>query len=64
MYNIQYKYDGKTRIYCAANMDLNTAKDQFSKFMARYIGPDGKGRPYPNGKGSFPITDPRIVRVM
>ena len=51
-------------MYCAHNMDLATAKDQLSKFMARYIGPDGRGKAYPNGKGSFPITDYRIVRVL
>lgn len=63
LYNIRYEYAGQTRTYCMANMDLATAKVQLEEFKARYIGPDGKGRPDPNGKGVYPISSPRIVQV-
>jgi len=63
MYNIAYEDNGKVRLYCEENMEMETAHVYLKKFADKYLDANGKGRAYPNGKGYYPISNPRIVRV-
>ena len=62
LYNIEYTYDGETRLYCAESCDLVMAQHTLENFKRRYLNADGTGKAYPNGKGFYPISNPRIVR--
>ena len=58
MYNVAYDHNGNTKLYCIDSMDHAEAERQLNNFIARYV-----GKPYPNGKGFYPFTNVRIVRI-
>lgn len=62
-YNVAYDVPSGTRRYCLCNMPLAEAERQLASFKRRYFNADGTPRPYPNGKGIYPFSNPRIVRV-
>lgn len=59
MFNVAYDHNGQSKLYCVEAMDHNEAERQLNNFISRYV-----GKPYPNGKGFYPFTNPRIVRIM
>lgn len=63
MFNIAYVYAGVVKHYCAKPCDHQTAERTLRDFKRRYLNADGTGRAYPNGKGVYPISNPRIVAV-
>jgi len=63
MFKVVYDDDGQTHVYCVYSMDLPKAEEMLKKFKARYLNPDGTGQRFPNGKGYFTVTNPRIVPV-
>jgi hypothetical protein len=68
-YNILYdRGDGTSSLYLACNCDYKTAQIFLMRFKTQYIGHnDDEGKyipkPYPNGKGHYPFTDPVIVGI-
>lgn len=63
MYHVLYDAPDGVRQYCVQSMDWKTAQEMLALFWENYLGPDGKGKPYPNGKGFYPYSNPRIVKV-
>jgi hypothetical protein len=47
--------------YCLEAMDYATAERMLALFKARYLDADGRGKAYPNGKGFYEVSNPRIV---
>ena len=62
-YNVEYDAPDGVRRYCMCNMDLDTARIQLQNFKNRYLNEDGTGKEYPNKKGFYPFSNPRIVKV-
>lgn len=58
-YNIAYeKEDGRTFHYLCVPVELEEARKWLKDFKDRYV-----DKPYPNGKGFYNVSNPRIVRV-
>ncbi len=56
-FNIRYdRGDGTFSHYLQCWVDKATAEIYLAKFVEQYV-----GKPYPNGKGFYPFTNPRIV---
>lgn len=61
LYQVLYN-DGKmVKSYCLNKMTLEEATKQLNAFKSRYLNEDGTGKCYPNGKGYYPFTNPRIT---
>lgn len=58
MYNVEYDAPDGTRRYLAESCDHATATKQCAVFTERYV-----GKPYPNGLGYYPFTNPRVVEI-
>lgn len=67
MFNVLYDTPEGTKVYCLCDMSLAEAERQAQDFRERYLErqPDGtwKGKAYPNGKGFYPFSNVRVVRV-
>lgn len=63
-YNVAYRHEGAERIYCLQNSDLATAERTLAAFKTRYENTDGTPKAYPNGKGFYAFSNPRIVRYV
>jgi hypothetical protein len=63
MFNVFFDTPTGSKKYCLCDMPLSVAKQYLEKFKARYLNADGSGRAYPNGKGYYPFSNPRIERV-
>ncbi len=62
LHHVVYSAPGGLRTYCRQPMPLLEAERQLRMFRERYM--DGSvGKTYPNGKGAYPFTNPRIVEV-
>ena len=58
-FNIAYeKEDGRTFHYLCQPVPLEQAREWLKKFRDRYV-----NKPYPNGKGFYKVSNPRIIRV-
>lgn len=57
------KYDAPDgeREYTVFPMTISVAMKQLDNFKKKYLNEDGTGKPYPNGKGFYPFTNPRLV---
>jgi hypothetical protein len=56
--------DERRKPYCCELMPHQEALGVLARFRAaRYLGRDGKGRTYPNGKGRYDIKNARIEEV-
>lgn len=62
-YNVVYDSPKGQHTYCMSNMDKKTALLVLEDFKKKYFNPDGTGKAYPNGKGFYPFTNPRIEKV-
>lgn len=61
-FNIAYdRGDGTMSLYQMCDSDRKTAERSLSAFKSRYENPDGTPRPYPNGKGFYPFSNPRVI---
>jgi hypothetical protein len=61
-FNVAYEgADGKTRHYNTFDTSKDRAELSLLQFKARYLNEDGTGKPYPNGLGFYPFTNPRVV---
>src|SRR3546814_11711312 len=58
MFNVRYDTPSSFRLYLNEPTDIITAWSQCHKFHEKYV-----GKPYPNGKGYYPFTNPRVVAV-
>lgn len=64
MFNVMYENTdtGRVHTYCG---DWMHTKDQaeimLDSFKSRYLNKDGTGKVYPNGKGTYPFRNPRVV---
>src|SRR3546814_2537427 len=58
MFNVRYDTPSGSRLYLNEPTDIITAWSQCHKFHEKYV-----GKPYPNGKGYYPFTNPRVVAV-
>jgi hypothetical protein len=59
MYNVAYDAPDGVRHYLRDAVPTRELAEVYrAKFAARYV-----GKPYPNGRGWYPFTDPRVVRV-
>lgn len=63
MYNVLYDAPDGVRTYCVKNMSYEMACSILAKFKARYLNEHGTGKEYPNGRGFYPFTNPRIERM-
>ena len=58
MWNVKYKYNGIPRLYLTFNVS-KPAAEKYAKVLAdKYV-----GKPYPNGKGFYPVTDVEVITV-
>lgn len=53
--------NGTVSSYCLMPMDYDLAEQMLVKFKQLYLNDDGTGKAYPNGKGFYPFSNPRIV---
>lgn len=60
-FNVMYDAPDGARIYCKQWCDRVTADRMLALFVSKYLNPDGTGKTYPNGKGVYPFSNPRIV---
>ena len=60
MFNVEYdRGDGTVSRYCMVPLTTREQAEEVRKnFEDRYV-----GKLYPNGKGFYPFTNPRVVRV-
>lgn len=58
MFQVVYDAPDGLRTYCVQPMTEHKANMVCESFRAKYV-----GKPYPNGKGYYPFTNPRVVRV-
>lgn len=61
MFNVAYDAPDGVRLYCLKWMDHSTAKRMLSLWLSKYVNLDGTPKTYPNGKGVYPFSNPRIV---
>lgn len=61
MFRILYDAPDGVRSYTVHKMDRPTAERMLALFTNKYLNADGSPRPYPNGKGCYRFTNPRIV---
>jgi len=61
MFNIAFEKDGQTRHYCLQWAERSTMERMLELFIRRYGNGVDDLRPYPNGKGVYHFTNPRIV---
>lgn len=60
LYNVAYDAPDGMRIYCQQWHDHVTAERMLALWQDKY-GVNG-GKAYPNGKGFYPYSNPRIVK--
>jgi transcriptional regulator of met regulon len=59
MYNVMYDLpNGKTRLYLLNHTTLPEAHKYCEVFRTKYV-----GQPFPNARGVYEFTNPRVVRV-
>lgn len=58
MFNVEYDTARGVHTYLAHNCDRATAERLAVQCRERYV-----GKPYPNGKGVYDVTDVRVVSV-
>lgn len=64
MYNIRYLSPDGFCTYCVCDMPTKAeALKVLEQFKARYLNPDGTGKVYPNGRGTYPFSNPTVVKV-
>jgi hypothetical protein len=64
VYNVAYDAPDGWRIYCMCWMDYASAERQLDNFKGLYLNEDGTGKAYPNGKGFYPFSNPRIIQMV
>jgi len=57
-YNVAYEDSGVTKLYLAMNVSRKEAEKYLERFKSRY-----ENKPYPNGKGFYTVSNPRVVAV-
>lgn len=57
-FNVAYNAPDGVRLYLSFNTTKEIAEEWRDKFEAKYV-----GKPYPNGKGWYPFTHPRVVNT-
>lgn len=57
-YNVAYDGPEGKHYYLAECTSKEVAEKECEKFRDKYV-----GKPYPNGKGWYPFTNPRVVLV-
>jgi len=62
-FNVFYDTPKGLKKYCLCNMDIQEATKQLVNFKRRYLNSDGTGKTYPNGKGVYDVSNPRILPV-
>lgn len=63
LFRVMYNNDGRWVSYTREPMSLDVAKEYRERFLSRYFMPDGSPKPYPNGKGFYNFSAPKIARV-
>lgn len=62
-WNVMYDAPDGQRLYCKENCSELKARVMLDLFRARYLNKDGTPKPYPNGRGMYAFTNPRLVTV-
>lgn len=57
-YNVAFDRGESTHLHLGMQVTFDVAQDYVSRFREEYV-----GKPYPNGKGWYPFTNPRVVIV-
>lgn len=63
MFNVDYEKNGETFYYLDRNVGIDLAFESLDAFQRRYLNEDGTGKKYPNGKGFYNFTNPRVIKV-
>lgn len=64
LYHVVYDTPCKKGVtYCVCPMPREVAEKYLENFKRLYLNPDGTGKPYPNGRGAYQFTNPRIRRA-
>ena len=58
LYRVLYNNGDEVRSYTVDDMPKHIAERYLKRFKDTYV-----GKPYPNGKGFYPFTNPRVVPV-
>jgi hypothetical protein len=64
IYNVAYDTSEGIKFYCVCWMNRQQASSILQDFKRRYVNPDGTPKRYPNKKGYYDISNPRLVRDM
>jgi len=57
LFNVMYDLpNGSSRLYLIEPVPYRTALTYRNKFTTRYV-----GKSFPNGRGMYPYTNPRVV---
>lgn len=62
-YNVFYDAPDGVRKYALMNMCKERAELALAQFKSRYLNPDGTPKEYPNKKGFYSFTNPRVEEV-
>ena len=62
-FNVFYDTPEGVKEYCLCSMSFREAKKQLANFKRCYLNEDGSPKVYPNGKGYYDISNPRIQEV-
>lgn len=60
-YNVAYECNGRTIVYCVEWSDYGTAQRMLALFIEKYGNGADDVRSFPNGKGTYQVSNPRIV---
>ena len=63
-YQVIYNAEDGVRSYCLCDMSYEVAKAYLADFCERYFNKDGSPKAYPNGRGYYSFSNPRIVPVV
>lgn len=58
MFRVLYDAPDGIRSYTVDPMELPVAIEQCLQFRSKYV-----GKPYPNGRGFYPFSNPRIIQI-
>jgi hypothetical protein len=62
LYDVVYDTPKGERVYCV-NASLPVAQRLLAKFNRVYMNEDGTPKQYPNGRGYYSYTNPRIIEA-
>ena len=64
LYNVWLEDDSEYfREITLCHADIVTMSNILARYANNYLNPDGSPKPYPNGKGFYPISVPKLVHV-